>query len=194
MNTGITSKANTLKCSTGNCEVFKDIPEWEGVYQVSNIGRVKSLPRTIVSCTGKVYNRKERILKQTTNEDGYKIVYLSKDSKDFSYGVHRLMAKAFLLNPEGKPMVNHKNAVRSDNFIDNLEWCTNAENIQHSFNLGISSNKGEKHPRAIFTMEKVRAIREELTRGKTPLEVANQFGIKRRNVYAIRDKQNWNYD
>lgn len=90
-------------------------------------------------------------------------------------------------------MVNHINCQRSDNRIDNLEWCTNAENIQHSFDMGISSNKGEKHPRAIFTMEKVRAIRQELSKGKTPLEVANMFNVKRRNIYAIRDGQNWNY-
>jgi hypothetical protein len=194
MNTGTSLKNSIQKCSTGSCEIFKDIPGWEGKYQVSNIGRIKSLPRMVVACTGKVYNRKERILKQTTNEDGYKVVYLSKEGKDYTLGVHRAIALAFIANPENKPMVNHINANRADNWVDNLEWCTNAENIQHSFNLGISDNKGDKHPRRVLTMEMVRAIREELANGKTPQQVADIVGTKRRNVYAVRDRQNWNYD
>ena len=91
-------------------------------------------------------------------------------------------------------MVNHINAKRDDNRLANLEWCTNAENVKHSFNLGISSNKGDKHPRRVLTMEMVRGIRAELESGKSPAEVANIFDIKRRNVYAVRDRQNWNYE
>jgi hypothetical protein len=193
MSTGIISKVNIQKCFTGNSEVFKDIPGWEGLYQVGSMGTVKSLPRTVVSCTGKVYNRKGKILKLRYSDDGYLKTSLSRDGKDFEVGVHRLMALAFIPNPENKPMVNHLNAVRDDNRIDNLEWCTNAENIQHSFNLGISDNKGDKHPRRKLSMEMVRGIRAELANGKSPKEVAEIFNIKRTNVYAVRLGQNWNY-
>jgi hypothetical protein len=194
MNTGTALSSNIQRSSTGSCEEFKDIPGWEGYYQVSNLGVVRSLNRTVVSVTGKVYNRKSKIMPQHTNEDGYKIVYLSRNGRDITMGVHRAMGLAFIPNPKNKPMINHLNSNRADNRLDNLEWCTNAENIQHSFDMGISSNKGEKHPRAVLTMGKVRAIREELAKGKTPLQVANLLGVKRRNVYAVRDRQNWNYD
>lgn len=153
-----------------------------------------SIPRTVVSCTGKVYNRKGKVMSQHFNEDGYKVVDVTKDGRSRTLGVHRAMALAFIPNPDNKPMVNHINAKRDDNRLANLEWCTNAENIKHSFNLGISSNKGDKHPRRVLTMEMVRGIRAELESGKSPAEVANLFDIKRRNVYAVRDRQNWDYE
>lgn len=194
MNTGMNSKSNTLLCSIGSCEEFKDIPGWEGMYQAGNHGTVRSLDRIVVSCTGKAYHRKGKIMPQHYNEDGYRVVYLTRNGRDRTLGVHRAMALAFIPNPDNKPMVNHLNAKRDDNRLDNLEWCTNAENIKHSFNLGISDNRGDKHPRRVLTMEMVRQIRNELATGKTPQEVADIVGTKRRNVYAVRDRQNWNYD
>lgn len=192
--TGTPSSANTQRSFTGNCEEFRDIPGWEGYYQVSNLGTVRSVDRAVGSVTGKVYYRKGKVLKQLLNEDGYMVVNIARNGKDRTIGVHRAMALAFIPNPENKPMVNHLNAIRTDNRLDNFEWCTNAENVKHSFNLGLSSNKGDKHPRRVLTMEMVRGIRAELESGKSPAEVANIFDIKRRNVYAVRDRQNWNYD
>lgn len=194
MNTGTQSSDNTRRCSTGNSEEFLDIPGWEGMYQVSNLGTVRSLDRIVGSVTGKTYHRKGKVMPQHYNEDGYKVVYLTKNARDRTLGVHRAMALAFIPNPDNKPMINHLNAIRDDNRLENLEWCTNSENIKHSFNLGISCNKGDKHPRRVLTMEMVRGIRAELASGKTPAEVAGVFGINRRNVYAVRDRQNWNYE
>jgi hypothetical protein len=193
-NTGTPSSGNIQRSFTGNCEEFRDIPGWEGYYQVSNLGTVRSIPRTVVSRTGKVYNRKGKVMSQHYSKDGYKVVDVTKEGRNRTLGVHRAMALAFISNPNNKPMVNHINAKRDDNRLDNLEWCTNAENIQHSFNLGISDNRGDKHPRRVLTMEIVRGIRAELESGKSPVEVANIFDIKRRNVYAVRDRQNWNYE
>lgn len=194
MNTGTLSKSNTPPSSIGNSELFRDIPGWEGMYQVSNLGTVRSLDRIVVSCTGKAYRRKGKIMPQHYNTDGYKVVYLTRNGCDRTLGVHRAMALAFIPNPLSKPMTNHINAKRDDNRLENLEWCTNAENIKHSFNLGISDNKGDKHPRRVLTMDMVRAIRQELAAGKSPKEVAEIVGTKRRNVYAVRDRQNWNYE
>lgn len=101
-------------------EIWKDIAGYEGLFQVSNLGRVKSLPRKNVT--------KEKILNGGDNGDGYIRVSLSNKF----YYVHRLVADAFIPKIEGKDFVNHKDEVKSNNNVDNLEWCTNQENIIHS--------------------------------------------------------------
>lgn len=101
-------------------EIWKDIKGYEGLYQVSNLGRVKSLPRKNVT--------KEKILNGGNNGDGYIKVSLSNKL----YYVHRLVAEAFIPKIEGKNFVNHIDENKSNNNVNNLEWCTNKENINHS--------------------------------------------------------------
>ena len=102
-------------------EIWKDIDGYEGLYQVSNLGNVKSLN----------YNRtgKERILKPGTNGSGYLHVILCKNGKIRLFKVHRLVAKAFLENPDHKSDVNHKDENKTNNCVENLEWMTRQENI-----------------------------------------------------------------
>lgn len=101
-------------------EVWKDIVGYEGSYQVSNIGRVKSLD----------YHRtgEENILKLCKNTAGYLKVELWKNNKRKSFKVHRLVATAFIDNPEKKPQIDHINTIKTDNRVDNLRWCTAKEN------------------------------------------------------------------
>lgn len=103
-------------------EIWKDIKGFEGKYQVSNYGRVKSLN----------YARRgyPRILKPNTNR-AYPFVNLSKNDIGKSYNIHRLVAEAFLENPNGLPMVNHKDENRLNNHVDNLEWCTASYNVNY---------------------------------------------------------------
>lgn len=98
-------------------EIWKDIEGYEGLYQVSNQGRIKSLK----------YG-KENILKPGTDKDGYLYVNLCKDAKTKSYKVHRLVAQAFIPNPDNKPQINHKSEEKWLNTVDNLEWATAKEN------------------------------------------------------------------
>ena len=117
-------------------EIWKDIPGYEGMYQISNFGRVKSLEREV---NIKLLNigwakRKvpELIRKQTVYKNGYAGIQLHKQQRVRLHLIHRLVAQAFIPNPGGKPEVNHKNGDKLDNCIDNLEWVTASENEQHS--------------------------------------------------------------
>lgn len=111
-------------------EVFKDIAGYEGLYQVSNLGRVKSLPR-------KRTINKERILKPKLNKNGYLEVALCKNSQYKMWRVHKLVANAFISNPENKSQINHINGRKEDNRAENLEYCTASENIKHAWDKGL---------------------------------------------------------
>ena len=116
-------------------EQWKDIRGYEGKYQVSSLGRVRSLDRTITRAASRVrgpYNAKlkGKILSLVHGTGGYLLVPLGKDS--LSNRVHRLVAEAFIPNPEGKPFVNHIDGDVTNNEISNLEWCTNQENQLHA--------------------------------------------------------------
>lgn len=117
-------------------EIWKDIKGFEGIYQVSNMGNVKSLDRQVVFSDGRVYTYKSKIMNQRHNEDGYAMVHLSKNGYDRYYGVHRLVATAFLENPCNYQEVNHKNCIRDDNIYTNLEWCTHRDNVHYAIKLG----------------------------------------------------------
>jgi len=110
-------------------EIWKDVNGYEGLYQVSNLGRVRSLERKATD--GRQIN--ERILKPAFDVGKYLTVALHKNKKQKTHKVHRLVAFAFIKNPNNKPHVNHIDGNKSNNRVDNLEWCTQLENNRHSF-------------------------------------------------------------
>ena len=103
-------------------EEWKDITNFEGLYQVSNLGRVKSLPK--VGSGG----HNGIILSQSKDKDGYLLVYLYANRKKVACKVHRLVAKAFIPNPNNFPQVNHKDEIKDNNCFTNLEWCSPSYN------------------------------------------------------------------
>ena len=111
-------------------EIWKDIEGYEGLYQVSNVGRVKSLPRLNL-CVDKTYIRKGKVLKGLSDKNGYLYVLLSKGGVQRKFLIHRLVAKHFIQNPQNFPQVNHKNEIVDDNRLENLEWCDCAYNIRY---------------------------------------------------------------
>lgn len=130
-------------------EIWKDITGYEGYYQVSDRGRVKRLSRYVDRhAYGIVHKKfyKEHILKPTVSR-GYYVVSLCKNCKVKTQQIHRLVASAFISNPQRKEQVNHKNGIRNDNRVENLEWVTNTENQRHSFQvLGrVSGRKGKRN-------------------------------------------------
>lgn len=113
-------------------EEWKDIEGYEGHFQVSSKGRVKSLKRTIKKKSGMEMRIQERIRKPHFTKDGYLRIRLVVDSKGENFLVHRLVATAFIENPENKKEVNHINEIKDDNEARNLEWVTREENVEHS--------------------------------------------------------------
>lgn len=115
-------------------ETWKTI-EWHEGYEVSSHGRVRAKKRKVVYKDGRVGNFPERILKPSISKKGYERLRLSYPREDGGYGkmvqVHRLVAEAFIPNPENKPQVNHKDSNKINNHVTNLEWATNLENHEH---------------------------------------------------------------
>ena len=112
-------------------EVWRDVVGYEGLYQMSDQGRVKSLERKVRHWRGGERIQKERILKPITDHYGYQVVNLYTGGKQKMLSVHRLVCQAFHENPDNKPQVNHIDENKTNNCANNLEWCTYEENNNH---------------------------------------------------------------
>jgi len=127
-------------------EIWKDIEKYEGIYQISNYGRVKSLPRLIARGSNS-FPIKERYLSLTKNNgNGYLICCLCDGSSKKNFYFHRLVAQHFLIKIEGSDVVNHIDANRKNNNVNNLEWVTTKENIHHTIKLGRKTDIGVNSP------------------------------------------------
>ena len=134
-------------------EEWREIEDYEGYYEVSNIGRVRRKKGETIYKDGRVANFSETILKASLNQKGYLRVYLSIKSKKITKTVHRLVAETWILNPENKKTVNHKDLDKTNNMVDNLEWLSNKENMQHAFAHGVFK---ERDKNTIYNIKHMR--------------------------------------
>ena len=109
--------------------MYKAIKGYEGIYEVNELGQVRSIDRKVKSKDGKVINYKGKELKLQIDKDGYAIIRLHKNGVAKTYSVHRLVAKVFLQNPNSLPQIHHINHDRKDNRACNLQWVTRAEQL-----------------------------------------------------------------
>lgn len=114
-----------------NEEIWKDVQGYEGIYQVSNFGRVKSLPRKVLNWNSNRYLKETILTQSTTKCREYPLIRLCKDGKIKYISVHRLVATAFIPNPNNLPMINHKDENKQNNRVDNLEWCDHLYNVHY---------------------------------------------------------------
>ena len=122
-------------------EIWKDIKGYEGLYQVSNLGRIKSLDRKARIQNGAYRQVKGRIVPIRKGEKtNYPFVGLTKNHKSKMLRIHRLVADAFIPNPNNLPQINHKDGNKTNNNVNNLEWCTPSENCLHAYRVGLHKN------------------------------------------------------
>lgn len=182
--------------------IWRDVPGFEGKYQVSNTGLVKSLPRQkmIRTRSGICYqNVKERILKTSPDKDGYLQVLLSNGGRKMGGGVlcrkvHKLVALAFLPNPLNKPMVNHKgkDGDKTNNHVDNLEWATHVENEAHASKYGLKA-RGSDFSTAKLSEEDIPIIRKRIKRKHRIADIARDYGVNFSIIAGIRDHKLWKH-
>jgi len=171
-------------------EVWKDVKGYEGFYQVSNMGNVKSLKRTVPHPRSKVITYRERIMRPS-DTNGYKLLRLSRNGTSTHFLVHRLVAMHFLHNTKNSPEVNHIDYDRSNNKADNLEWCTSHENKQHSADKYRGSNNGT----AILKEAQVVEIKSVLSNQQRPtyLEISSRYGVSAACIQKIASNKIWRH-
>ena len=168
---------------------WRDVKGYDGLYQVSDDGQVRSMDRV---CTGK-RNRaiKGKVLKQTKTSTGYLKVELCKDGRKISTKVHRIVAMAFIENPDGKPNINHIDNNPLNNNVKNLEWCTQKENMIHARKIGAIKKK--IMPR-IATDEVIDSILEEhipYDREHSIRAICRRKGISDATVYTAIQRRSY---
>lgn len=158
-----------------NQEIWKNIIEYEGLYQISNLGNVKSV-------------KKDKIMKVGINNFGYKRLWLSKENKSKGFLLHRLIAIHFIPNPDNLSEVNHKDADKLNNSINNLEWCSHSENMAHANSMGLISTI-----EMIKTLKKYNSLDRDkaaklINNGKSFREVERITGISAKTIKTMIEK------
>jgi hypothetical protein len=173
-------------------ENWKPVVGWEDFYEVSDMGRVRSLDRVAVNSR----NRHGRILSPKPRKSGYVYVHFRNPNESQHIPVHRLVAKAFIPNPLNLPQVNHKTpgkAARSDNRASKLEWVTSARNVQHGFEHGRIGPKGSKNGQSILNTKQIIEIRQQYAEGTSQPTLAAVFNVSNRTISKIVLGQRWKH-
>jgi hypothetical protein len=169
-------------------EIWKPVKDYEGYYEISNLGRVKSLSRIILKNGLHPFKSKEKIIKTRLNN--YHYVTLCKNKTYINFYIHRLVAISFLPNIQNKKCVNHINGIKTDNRVENLEWVTYKENTKHAINIGLINQNGENSKNSKLNKEKVLEI---LNSNLLHKELSEKYNISKSYVSTIKRKITWKH-
>ena len=156
---------------------------YEGLYEVAEDGRVIASPRP-----GRGYRRYERVLRPHRKKDGHWNVGLTKDGRQKKHHVHRIVAEAFIPNPQNLPVVNHIDGNPSNNHRSNLEWCTVSHNVHHAYDSGLRDAQREtlRRLRAKLTATQVKEIRRRYAEGSdTIMTLGSEFGVHYTTIWNV---------
>ncbi len=187
----LSNRATEIAVEPLDGEIWKPVVGYEGIYEVSNVGRIKSLQRIVHHDKCKTKYCSERIMRFDVNY-GYNIVSIRINKKYKRVRVHRMVAEAFIPNPEEKPCVNHINGIKTDNRVENLEWCTDKENMEHAAANQLTS-KGQSHYKAKLTDEQVVSIFKRVKGGEQGAEVAREFKVSPTAINLITQRKTWKH-
>lgn len=158
-------------------EIWKPVPDWQD-YQVSTFGRVKSFRKD-----------EPRIIRPTLSTKGYLQLELHKAGAERTFKVHRLVGTTFIPNPESKPQINHKDGCKINNFVGNLEWATQSQNMRHAYDIELQPS-GENRCGAMFTNEQILYIRDNPD-GLSVREFAKKFSVEPKRISEIQLGKNY---
>jgi hypothetical protein len=180
---------------------MRDIKGYEGLYAVLTNGEIYSYSK---------YRHKGKILKQHKSDNGYLTVGLTKDKKRKTFLVHRLIASAYIPNPDNKPQVNHIDGNKQNNNIENLEWCSSSENQIHAIRKGLQKfttkhkekaritcrkngkdNKGKIYKSRKTTKEQDLEIKKRFNNGESSLKLAVEFGVSKKTILNIKNDRKY---
>ena len=138
---------------------------------------------------GLLKGKQGRLLSPYKEKTGYLTVVIFHKGIQKTWLIHRLIALQFIPNPKNKPQVNHKNGVKTDNRVENLEWVTEKENQRHAYNTGLMTiSCGEDHQSSKLSKD---AVIDIFTSGKSMKELVKKYGVGRGNIYAIQSRRSW---